>query len=273
MDEETIQMKVAVREDGFEGNAALFPIEMVFNQIAELGYDGVEIRTFPEDQFGAIPWTGRRRRRGIWAEDLDKAARVRLRALAESAGLAVSSLSTAWVWPFSELNPLEHWDRGVEILKKDIELSSDLGAGAILMHMGATKGTWDQIKIILCELAQEAERFGVRLGFESNLWHRLGLGELETLMDMLEEIGNDYLGVYHHSRYPRAGLPPEEEVRLIGQRLVGVHSGLVDQSIDYESYFQALNDVGYDGYWVFEVKSESIIECKQAWDALMARYG
>ena len=38
-------MKVAVREDGFEGNAALLPIEMVFRRIVELGYDGVLINS------------------------------------------------------------------------------------------------------------------------------------------------------------------------------------------------------------------------------------
>ena len=266
-------MKVAVREDGFEGNAALLPIEMVFRRIVELGYDGVEIRTFPEDSFGAIPWVGRRRRRGIWAEDLEKADRAQLRAIADSLGLDLSSLSTAWAWPYSELNSLESWDRGVEILKKDIELASDLGAGVILMHMGATKGTWDKIKAIFCELAAEAENYGVKLGYESNLWHRLGLGEIDTLVEMLEDIGSRYLGVYHHSRYPRAGLPPQEEIRLIGDRLVGVHSGAIDHTMDYESYFRALKDVGYDGYWVFEVKGESIIESKKAWDKLMARYG
>ncbi len=266
-------MKVAVREDGFEGNAALFPIEMVFGRIAELGYDGVEICTLPDDSFGAIPWMGKRRRRGLWAEDLGKADRVQLRKTADFLGLEISSLSTAWAWPYSELNPIEHWGRGIEILKKDIQLAADLGAGVILMHMGATKGTWDQIKAIFCELAVEAEKYGVRLGYESNLWHRLGLGEIDTLLEMQEEIGSTYLGVYHHSRYPRAGLPPQKEIRLIGDRLVGVHSGAIDRAIDYESYFRALKDVGYDGHWVFEVKGESIIESKRAWDKLMARYG
>ena len=51
------------------------------------------------------------------------------------------------------------------------------------------------------------------------------------------------------------GRPAHEQVQQIGSRLYGYHSSLLTpETTDYATLFEALEAVGYEGDWVFEIE-------------------
>ena len=264
-------MKVAIRESGVDGNVLVWPLEMVLRRSAELGYQAVELNSTPDT---ATRGSGRRRcTRGVWAADMDRHDRAELRKTVESLGLEVSSLSTTWAGTHWTPNSIEKRDSALGILEQDIQLASDLGASVILIHMGGATGTWNEVEGFLAEAAKAAERVGtVKLGFESPLWLNLGLGDISALVRMVDQVGSDHFGVYLHPMYPQGELLPHEEIELVGQRLVCLHSGPMDPTLDYQAYFDALNKVAYDGYWVFEVSGADIVDSREAWQKIVKKH-
>ncbi len=51
-------------------------------------------------------------------------------------------------------------------------------------------------------------------------------------------------------------MPDHEEIELVGKRMICLHSSALDFRVDYPRKFRALKNVGYDGYWVFEVEPD-----------------
>ena len=102
----------------------------------------------------------------------------------------------------------------------------------------------------------------------------MGLGGLGSLVRLADEIANPWFGIYEHCYWPRRGeMRPHEEIALVGQRMLGLHSFVIDrENIDYEKMLGALKDVGYDSYWTFEIPLEAAEESRLAWDELMAQY-
>ncbi|HZW34790.1 MAG TPA: TIM barrel protein [Isosphaeraceae bacterium] len=246
-------MKLSVRESAFRASPTELPLAESFARLARMGYQGVELSTIPDREM-----RGYRQRRGIWAEKLDAAARARIKADAAAVGLEIPTLSADWAWGYSEFHPtLDGWDRGAELIVEDARLAADLGARVILIHFGTSTGTWDQAKGILKEVAAEAEKVGVVLGFEGSIWFRVGLGGQETLVRMVDEIASPALRIYVHPHGDTAA-----QVRAIdevGDRICALHASALNPSVDYRQVFAALRRAGYDWYWCFEV-SEDLFE-------------
>jgi len=189
-------------------------------------------------------------------------------------GVPVTTLSSDWVWGYSEGRPLSDWEDGVKGLAKDCELARQLGAGAILMHLGTSHGTWEEGKAILARAGDAAAKEGVLFGFEASLFRRSGLGEFDDLLRMLEEVDHPAMGAYDHCQYPRAGRPAHVQVEQIGKRLFGYHSSLLTpETTDYKMLFDALKKVGYQGDWVFEIKWEFAREQCDLYRKLLAQAG
>jgi len=170
-------------------------------------------------------------------------------------GIAVTTLSADWVWRYgTEARPLSDWEEGVGWLAKDTRLAHILGAGVILIHFGTSHGTWEEAKGILARAGDAAAKEGVRLGFETSLFSRSGLGGFDDLLRMLDELNHPAVGAYDHCHYPRQGKPAHVQVEQIGRRLYGYHSSaLTPETADYAELFEALEAVGYEGDWVFEI--------------------
>ena len=129
-----------------------------------------------------------------------------------------------------------------------------------------SRATWFQACALLDEWATYGGTKGVTVAFEGSCLHRIGLGGQERLIAMVDEIGNPHLGIYAHPE--GRGRENAEEIRMIGHRIVGLHSRQIRADVDYAEMFRALREVGYDGYWIFEVGDELIQTSKAAWDRL-----
>jgi sugar phosphate isomerase/epimerase len=260
---EVSRMRVSVREGAF---GTTDPKECL-QRAAEMGLNGIEFSTRAGPR-GELALGGH----GLWTQGLSREDRAELKAYAESLGLELSTLSSDWSASFSRTHPdLADWDPALDFWRQDLQLAQDLGANVILMHFTDSTGPWEEVRRICQGLAELAEKYRVKMGYESNLWRRINMGGLEDLIRLVDEVDNPWFGVYLHNQYPRFGKPAHEEIELIGDRLVCLHSSALSEDADYEKMFQALKDV-YDGYWVFEVRGEQLEASLAGWRDLIAKY-
>jgi sugar phosphate isomerase/epimerase len=250
-----VALQLSTRESGIPRPPAgeVYTPSYALREARRLGL-GIEFSTEPADRNRQ----GRRTRRGLWAEDMNLAAREALRREAEELGVAITSLSSDWVWGFSEYHPtLDMWERGGEILRQDMELTADLGARVCLIHFARSRATWEQAKRYCVLAADAALRRGVVAAFEGSLWHHTGLGPLDELLRFVDELDHPALKVYAHPRGP--GRAAADEIRQVGgRRLAAVHLSRADPEVDYDAFFAALRDAGYSGPLVFETEAEEL---------------
>jgi sugar phosphate isomerase/epimerase len=265
-------MKVSLRA-GFRRDDPISPLDGVLRDCHEMGYDGIELMLDPRSPFGS---SGGRGSRGPWSsESLSPELREQLRASAERHGMEIATLSADWAWGYSQYHPqLSQWERGVEILRSDVSLAADLGARAILIHVGESQGSWEEMKRIVSRVAEEGARREVKIGFEAGIFARTGLGGLEALIRLVDELNTPWFGVYEHCYWPRRReLQPHEEIRMVGHRMAGLHSSQPNVQVDYGQMLAALRAVGYDGYWVFEVGWEQARQSLEDWRFIMGAHG
>lgn len=246
-------MKVSIRV-GFRRDDPVNALDGVLRDCREMGYDGIELMMSASYPYGSSGPRGGGR--GPWAsESVSNEMRAQLRESAQRHGVEIATLSADWAWGYAQYNPrLSQWDRGVELLRADVNLAADLGAGAILIHVGESQGSWEEIRSIVTRVVEEGARRQVKIGFEAGIFARTGLGGLEALIRLVDEIDSPWFGVYEHCYWPRRReMQPHEEIRLVGPRMVALHSSAPSVQVDYPQMLQALRDVGYDWYWVFEV--------------------
>jgi sugar phosphate isomerase/epimerase len=265
-------MKVSLRV-GFRRDDPVSPLDGVLRDCHAMGFDGIELMLSASYPFGS---SGRRGGgRGPWSsESVTPEMREQLRASAQRHGVEIATLSADWAWGYAQFNPrLSQWDRGVELLRSDVNLAADLGAKAMLMHVGESQGTWEEVKSIVARTVEEGARREVRVGFEAGIFARTGLGGLESLIKLVDELGTPWFGVYEHCYWPRGELQPHEEIQLVGPRMVALHSSALNVQVDYRRMFDALKEVGYDWYWVFEVGWEQAQTNVNGWKYLRKLYG
>ena len=169
-------MKVSVRV-GFRRDDPAGPLDGVLRECKEMGYDGIELMLDPRYPFTS---SGPRGSRGPWSsESVSPELREQLRESAQRHGIEIATLSADWAWGYAQYNPrLSQWERGVELLRSDVNLAADLGARAILIHVGESQGSWEEIRSIVSRVVEEGVRREVKIGFEAGIFARTGLGGL-----------------------------------------------------------------------------------------------
>ena len=263
-------MKVSIRV-GFRAVDPANPLDAALADCKALGYDGVELMLSPNYPYQVtLPWA----QRGHWSsESVAGEQRAAIRASSERHGVAIPTVSSDWAWLYAQFNPsLAQWDRGVELLAADVDLCADLGGQAMLMHVGESRGSWAEIRSIVERVVAHGERRRVKIGFEAGIFARTGLGGLPELIRLVDEISSPWFGVYEHCYWPRGERQPHEEIRLVGHRMVALHSSQLNVQVDYRRMFEALDEVGYDWYWVFEVGWDQARPSIDGWLYLMRTY-
>ncbi|MBM4418121.1 MAG: sugar phosphate isomerase/epimerase [Chloroflexi bacterium] len=247
-------MKISIRV-GFRANDGTNPLDAVLADCKEIGYDAIELMLSPNYPYQVtLPWSNR----GPWAaESVTSEVRQSIRASIARHGVQVATASSDWAWQYASFNPrLSQWDRGVELLKGDVNLAADLGARAILIHVGESQGTWAEIRSIVERVTVEGERRKLKVGFEAGIFARTGLGGLPELIKLVDEINSPWFGVYEHCYWPRGTAQPHEEIALVGKRMVALHSSYPNVQVDYRKMLAALREVGYDHEWTYEIPWE-----------------
>jgi sugar phosphate isomerase/epimerase len=246
------------------------PLRWAIERASELGIDGLELMT--------------RADRGQMAWDIKPEARQEIKALCAQYKVAILSLSADWAWAYAMFFPgYREWGRkGVDLMAGDAQLAQELGAHTILMHFGSAKGTWDEAKAMLKDIANAGEQYGVRFGFEANIWgNTTGFGKTDTLLRMVDEVGSPNFGVYLHNAWPRGqggggGDPLDQEIAQCGTKLVqSMHSSILTDGnviIDWQKTVAAMKKYFPDGAYTFEIPWEVAAENKKIVDEALAKY-
>ena len=121
----------------------------------------------------------------------------------------------------------------------------------------------------ISELVRVGEETGVRMALE-NLVGKMGfparpLETMQELRSFMADLPAEYVGICHdigHTRLRKLDIA--EETRTASERLYALHiqDGSSDEDdhlppghgvIDFDSFGQALDDIGFDGAWTMEV--------------------
>lgn len=117
----------------------------------------------------------------------------------------------------------------------------------------------------LAKVLPLAEEHGVKLGIE-NVWNKVFLSPTE-LRDFIDSFGSSFIGAYVDVGNVMPFGYPEQWLRILGHRVVGVHfkdfrravgtvEGFVDLlegDVDWAEVVVALNDIGYEGHVAAEM--------------------
>ncbi len=189
----------------------------------------------------------------------------RYKAEAHRWGLDVPT--TAGVWNHTPWGPLATTD-----LTRSIRASEIVGARIMLVAFFrdsapdmTDKDSYEPVVSVLKEVAPRAQEAGIILGLENSLSPE----ENKMLVDMVDhpavKVYYDLDNMYSYG-YPDAAVPG---IKLLGKdRIAAVHvknDGRVLQDnwrIDWATAFDELNNINYDGWFIFETDHDNHEQCK-----------
>jgi sugar phosphate isomerase/epimerase len=171
------------------------------------------------------------------------------------------------------------WDRGVNIgspgaaesIRLSIRAAEMLGSSALLLAFFkehapdmTNKDSYSPIVAMLKEVAPRAADAGVGLGLENSL----SPADNAKLVDL---VGHSAVGVYydlHNMAFYGHGEQAIPGVKLLGKaRICAVHVKNDDKlleepgPIDWAAAFRAFNEIGYEGWYVYETSHANIEDC------------
>jgi sugar phosphate isomerase/epimerase len=257
-------MKVSIRASmrrvrGSDAN----PLKWAFEEGSRLGFDGLEL-CMSADRNSFVTF---------WSDEMKEETK----ALSKEYDVSIYSLSSDWAWAYAVFFPdFKDWGRGAELIAEDAKLTQELGGHSMLIHFATSKGPWKDCKAALKDVAAAGEEYGIKMGYEANIWERTNLGGFDGLIRMVDEVGSPYFGVYLHNAYPRAGLPLHEEIEQAGEWLVqSMHSSDLTSGgveIDWEKAIPAMKQYFADGAYTFEISWDVAEANKKVIDEAIAKY-
>ena len=193
---------------------------------------------------------------------------------AESIGIEINSLASWLPWEFSMTSDKpEHRIKAKDIVKKQIETASLLGADTVLVVPGYVgvdfvpgseiceyDKVYERAMEAVCELSVFAEQARVNIGIE-NVWNKFLLSPLE-MRDFVDKINSPYVGTYLDVGNVVLTGYPEHWINILGKRIKKVHFkdyrrdpggfgafvDLLAGDVNYPAVVDALEAAGYDGY-------------------------
>lgn len=225
---------------------------------------------------------------GLSVRKLDTIGVDRARALLDSAGLAVSCLTSSGGFPLDDPPGV---DAALARTRAHLAAAAALGAACLFVLPGhAPSLSWeeqaDRSRPLLAMLATEAARVGVRIAIEPVSQLRVDLGFLHTFHDALDfadEIDAPALGVVlevnnawiERSLYRNiAARTPRIAIVQVNDFKVGTTSAsdrvvMGDGDIPLRRICRALEAAGYDGWWDIELLGPRIEA--EGYDAVVPR--
>jgi hexulose-6-phosphate isomerase len=262
----------------------------VFLQTAKrYGYDAVELCI---GETGAL---------GL---DITEARCKEIAAEADSLGLSIPSTASGLYWGRALGDSAEAArTQAIDDLKKMLQISSWLGAKTHLTIPGAVEvfflpereivdyaHVWKYATEGLREVLPVAETVGVRMGIE-NVWNKFLMSPMEMKM-FLDQFDSPYIGSYLDVANILPFGYPEQWLRILGDKIVGIHfkdfrkavgtiEGFVDLlegDVNWPELMKAISDIRYSGPVVAEMipyykhySEVRIANTSQAMDAILGR--
>ena len=265
-----------------------FPLPEAVRRVGDHGYDGVEL--LGDEPHAYFP-------------EFDEDDLADVQKALEETGLSVSNVNANTAMGYYDDAPPSAFfdptivtddedDRAwrVEYTKDAIDLAAAVGAPAVCVATGrplpgtpperARENLLDSLDGIL----DYAEDAGVDVGIEYE--PELLVECTDEVLDLVDDVGRDSLGVNldvgHAAVY---GEDPAEAVRRCGDRITGVHVEDIvggrrgkhyhripgEGDLDFAAVFDALDDVGYDGFATLELYTypdEPDRAAREAYEAL-----
>lgn len=242
-------MLIAINQWGFpEGT----PLELLFQEAKEAGFDAVELNLNPAGSVG-------------FTMETTAAEAEAIGATARKHGLQLRSLSTSLLWR----SPLSSRDESVRqegsrVVAKQLELAELLGMDTVLVVPGVVnaESSYDDCYRLsqeeLRRLIPLAEKSGVHIGIE-NVWNKFLLSPLE-MARYIDELESSYAGCYFDVGNVLQFGYPEQWIRILNRRIRKVHvkdfstkvgniSGfvpLLSGDVDWDAVRSSLDEIGYD---------------------------
>ena len=265
----------------------IFPQQMpyaeCFRQAKNAGFEGVEIQLGREITLDSTP---------------DQA-----RQIGETARKAGVTIVSMWVSRAFDKYPLNSPDpeiraRGVEALRKAIELAPHLGCGALLLVPGRLgsgarfnvgyEDTWNRFTAELKKAIPFAETARVILTPE-NVWNKFLVSPLE-MRNFIDQFQSPWLQAHFDIGNVMQFGYPQDWILTLGPRIKRIHVkdyklsaraeqgrfvDLLEGDVDWKGVMAALVKVGYRGYLSPEIfhdpnDPEKIRKVSQALDKILA---
>ena len=198
---------------------------------------------------------------------------------ARDAGVELCSLATGIFWSVNLLSqePGMRQAAGQHVTRM-LELADEMGVDHILVVPGFTgpfeagpkvvddyDAAWQRALEDFRKLAPVAEQHKVAIGIE-NVWNKF-LTNAYEMRAFIDAVGSSYVGSYFDVGNCLRNGYPEHWIKMLGQRIKGVHfkdfrvavgnlAGFVDLmegDVNYPAVMAALQEVGYQGACVAEL--------------------
>jgi L-ribulose-5-phosphate 3-epimerase len=247
---------------GLEGS--LDPVRAV-HWAKDLGFEAIELGIGPAGS--------------TFGTDATAARCGEVRAEAEALGIKVASMASGLYWG-RNLASADPADRAgaKEDLRRMVEVTAMMGAKTLLTIPGSVDvfflperpvQPYDEVLALaaegLFEVLPHAAAHQVRLGIE-NVWNKFLLSPTE-MAAFIDSFESPWIGAYLDVANVLPYGYPEQWLRILGHRIVGVHfkdfrravgtaEGFVDLlegDVDWPEVMSALQEVGYDGPVVCEM--------------------
>jgi fructoselysine 3-epimerase len=231
-----------------------YPIEMVVDRLAGIGYDAIEIGC-------AAPHA--------WPDFLSGSQRTALRRYIERSGLAVSSVLPApGGGPGGNVSSFVPEERAwaVNHYKSVIDLGADLGAGVALYVAGwrafgtSQSEAWKWSQEALAEIGAHAASRGLKVAIEPTSADSNVIETAGDALELMTSVGLDNVGVMFdtfHILYRNEVM--SDYAREMGSSLVHTHwsdFGRLapgDGGADFSPLAAALKEIDYQGYICMEI--------------------
>jgi len=239
-------------------------------RIADHGYDGVEL--LADEPHAFLP-------------EFDEGAEAAVRDALDRTGIGVSNVNANTTTgyyddapPSAFFDPTvitaddERRNWRVEYTKRAVDLAAAVDAPAVCLATGRPlpgtfpEDAYDYLVDSLHEILDHAEGTGVDVGIEFE--PELLVENTDEVLELIDDVSRPSLGVnLDVGHVAVSGEDPAEAVRRTAGRITGVHLEDIDGGvggkhyhlvpgdgdIDFRSVFDALDDVGYDGYATLEL--------------------
>ncbi|NGP45942.1 sugar phosphate isomerase/epimerase [Bacillaceae bacterium SIJ1] len=227
-------------------------LEDVFSISQEAGFTAVELNLNDDGDVG------------LTMQTTDEEA-LEIKAMAESYGLKLRSLSTALLWKYPLCaEDAEVRAKGSAVVQKQIELASVMGMDTILVVPGAVTDAvpydacYERSQEMLKPLLKIAEEKDVFIGIE-NVWNKFLMSPLE-LARYVDELDSPKAAVYFDVGNVLQFGFPEQWIRILGSRIAKIHVkdfktstgnitgfvSLLSGDVNWKAVAQAMKDIGYD---------------------------
>lgn len=242
---------------------------------AEAGFDGIDFntsRTYTE--FYTEP------------EAVMEKQMADIRAEIEGVGMIVHQVHGPWCWPPVLDETAEGRIQRAEQMKRSMRMTALLGSCYWVVHPimpyrvkdmleGNEAATWDLNVEFMSGLLEYAKQVDVTICLENMPFRSFSMAKPEKVLQFIKEMNDPHFGMCLDTGHvaTQESLDLAEQVRMVGKYMKVMHvhdnNGEKDQHqwpgkgiLNWESFTDALKDIGFDG--VFSLETNPAVEIPEA---------